>query len=198
MARAEEFQQVTPAALFWQAYDPRVKTELSASAIVTGAGLLLVDPIPLAAEALAELTALAPPHAIVLTNGNHWRAAAEYREQFGVPVWAHAEAAEDGTPDRLLRAGEWLAGEVEVLELPGAGPGEIALRHAAGALHVGDALVQVEPLGFAVLPEKYCLDPRRLRESLRNLLQVEFRAILFAHGTPLVTDAHSRLAQLLA
>ena len=33
---------------------------------------------------------------------------------------------------------------------------------------------------------------------LDHLLQVEFRAILFAHGTPLVTAAHSRLAQLLA
>ena len=64
-----------------------MKTELCASAIVTGEGLLFVDPIPLAAEALAELTEIAPPHAIVLTNGNHWRAAAEYRERFGVPVW---------------------------------------------------------------------------------------------------------------
>ena len=91
-----------------------------------------------------------------------------------------------------------MAGNLHVLDVAGAGPGEIALRHPAGSLHVGDALIHAEPYGFSLLPDKYCEDPKKMRASLRKLLQEEFRLLLFAHGTPLVTDARKRLAELLA
>ena len=73
--RAEEFQQVIDGLYFWQAYDSAVKVELSCCARLTPRGLVFIDPIPLAREALAELCAVAAPAAIILTNGNHARAA---------------------------------------------------------------------------------------------------------------------------
>ena len=52
------------------------------SALKSPRGWMLVDPIPLKAVALAELISTMPVAGIVLTNGNHQRSAAEYREKF--------------------------------------------------------------------------------------------------------------------
>jgi hypothetical protein len=200
MPRAEEFQQVSDHVFFWQAYDPSVKADLSCCAVRTGEGLVLIDPIALAPDALSELTETAAPVAILLTNGNHARAAHDYAKRFAVPVLAHPEAAPElGIPDiRPVAEGDAIAGELRVIALPGGGAGEIAVHSPRGSLHVGDALIHVEPLGFTFLPEKYCRDSKTLRSSTQKLLPFGFDVLTFAHGTPLVSRAHDRLAQLLA
>ncbi len=199
MPRADEFQQVTDGLYFWQAYDAAVKVELSCCARRTTRGLVFIDPIPLAREALAELCEVAAPVAIILTNGNHARAAAGYRTRLSIPILAHREAvAELGlTVDQEIADGEMVLDELTVIALPGAASGEIAL-HAGGVLHVGDALIHLAPLGFALLPEKYCADAREMRASLGKLLRFPFEVLTFAHGLPLVSQARQRLAQLLA
>ena len=199
MPRADEFQQVTDGLYFWQAYDPAVKVELSCCARRTTRGLVFIDPIPLVGEALAELCDIAAPAAIIVTNGNHARAAAEYRARFSIPILAHASAVSElGIPvDQEIADGETALDEFTVIALPGAAPGEIAL-HADGALHVGDALIHLAPLGFAPLPEKYCTDARELRASLGKLLRFPFEVLTFAHGLPLVSQARQRLAEILA
>ena len=199
MPRAAEFQQVTDGLYFWQAYDPAVKVELSCCARRTARGLIFIDPIPLARAALVELCEVTAPAAIILTNGNHARAAAEYRQRFSIPILAHAAAvAELGLAvDQEIADGETVLDGFTVIALPGAAPGEIAL-HAGGALHVGDALIHLAPHGFAPLPEKYCTDARELRASLGKLLRFQFEILTFAHGLPLVSEARQRLAQLLA
>ncbi len=200
MPAADEFQLVTPRLAFWQAYEPAVKCDLSCCAPVTPGGLVFIDPIPLAEDALTEVARLALPVAIVCTNGNHARAAADYRARFSIPICAHpAAAGELGVAvDREVREGDTIGGSLTVIELPGAGPGEIALHSAAGAVHLGDALIHVEPLGFALLPDKYCADARELRRSLGKLLRFEFELLSFAHGLPLAAKARSRLESLLA
>jgi hypothetical protein len=200
MSRAEEFQLITDRVAFWQAYEPAVKSDLSCCATITPRGLVFIDPIPLATNALAELVGLAPPAAIVCTNGNHARAAEEFRRRFSVPICAHSAAvAELGiSVDRELLEGEIVGDALTVIEIPGAGAGEIALFSGSGALHVGDALIHVEPLGFALLPDKYCADPREMRRSLGKLLPFDFELLTFAHGLPLATRPHHRLSTLLA
>ena len=196
MACAEEFQTVREDLFFWQAYDASVKVDLSCCARQTSRGLVFIDPIRLADEALDELTARRRPAAIVLTNGNHERAARDFRERFQIPIYAHRDAlAGPGEVD--LREGEALMDELAVVELPGASPGEIAL-HGAGVLHVGDALIHLPPAGLGILPDKYCSDPKQHRHSLGKLLSFPFDALTFAHGLPLVTQARERLSQLLA
>jgi Metallo-beta-lactamase superfamily len=199
MPRADEFQQVTDGLYFWQAYDPAVKVDLSCCARRTLRGLVFIDPIPLAREALAELCAVAAPAAILLTNGNHARAATEYRKHFSIPIFAHAAAvAELGIPvDQEIEDGETVLDEFIVTALPGAAPGEIALS-VGGALHVGDALIHLAPYGFTLLPEKYCADAKEMRASLGKLLRFPFEVLTFAHGLPLVSQARQRLARLLA
>ena len=86
-----------------------------------------------------------------------------------------------------------------MIEIEGAVDGEIALYHAdnRGTFIVGDALINWDPYGFAFLPRKYCLNEKRMRRSLRQLLARPAERILFAHGTPLLSGASARLRQLL-
>ncbi|MEA3213175.1 MAG: hypothetical protein QOE70_6232 [Chthoniobacter sp.] len=197
--RADEFQEITKDLFFWQAYEPAVKSDLSCCARRFGDQLIFIDPIPLASAALAELTAATTPLAIIVTNANHARAAADFRRRFSIPILAHAEAAsEPGLAiDQTIGDGETVLGHFTAIAIPGAAPGEIAL-HADGVAHVGDALIHLEPLGFALLPEKYCTDPRELRQGLGKLLRFDFELMTFAHGLPLVYHARRRLEPLLA
>lgn len=199
MPVADEFQLVTEHLAFWQSYEPAVKCDLSSCAVRTRLGLVFIDPIPLAPPALAELAAAAPI-AVILTNGNHTRAAAEFRERFSLPILAAPEAvpALGIAVDREISDGEVLFDELTVLAVPGAGPGEIALHFAAGAMLVGDALIHVEPHGFSLLPAKYCADPAEMSVGLQKLLRFNFEVLTFAHGFPIVHDARRRLETLLA
>lgn len=199
MARAEEIQEIRDGLYFWQAYEPAVKVDLSCCAQRTARGLVLIDPIPLAKLALEELLSAGPLAAIVLTGGNHTRAAAEYRQRFSIPIYAHAGAvAELGIPvDHLVAEGETVMDELTAVTLPGSTPGEIAL-HGDDTWHLGDALIHLPPMGFSLLPDKYCDDPKELRRSVEKLLRFPFEVLTFAHGLPIVARARQRLAQLLA
>jgi glyoxylase-like metal-dependent hydrolase (beta-lactamase superfamily II) len=199
MARADETHEIRPGLHFWQAYEPAVKADLSCCARQTARGLVFIDPIPLASEALAELTATAKPAAIILTSGNHARNATDYRTRYSIPIYAHADAsAELGMiPDHLVADGETVLDDLTVITLPGAAAGEIAL-FGGDILHVGDALIHLPPLGFGLLPDKYCADPRELRRSLGKLLRFPFEVLTFAHGLPIVAHARQRLSELLA
>ena len=108
MPRADELHQLRHDLFFWQAYEPAVKTDLSCCACRTAQGLVFIDPIPLRKSAEAELLEEGPPRAIIVTSGNHARAAEEYRRRFSIPIHAHAEAAPElgFAIDHLIADGE--------------------------------------------------------------------------------------------
>ena len=198
MPVATNFQLATPSIFAWQAYDPAVKCDLSSCAIETADGLIFVDPIELAEPALATLLLGRKPHAIVLTNGNHSRAAEKFRARLGVKIFASADAdGLDITPDATLADGHRAPGNMRAITLPGAGPGEVALV-GHGIACLGDALIHLPPDGLRMLPDKYCADPAQLRRSLRKLLSCDFQVLTFAHGAPLTDSARQKLEHLLA
>jgi hypothetical protein len=180
---------VHPGLWCWQAYEPAVKCDLSACAVETPDGIVLVDPFP-----FAEPLPFGKPAAIFLTNGNHARCAADVRERLGVPVFApRAAQPELG----IAIDGEPALGGVRVIEIPGAGPGEVAYLFGR-VLCLGDAVINLADHGFALLPEKYRTEPAKLRDSLRKLLSLDFNILTFAHGVPILEDAHHRLSKLIA
>ena len=198
MAVAADFTAVTPSLFAWQAFEPAVKCELSSCALDTPDGLIFIDPIGLADAALARLLHGRRPGAIILTNGNHTRAAGTFRDCLGVKVLASSDASGlDIVPDATLAAGEITPGDLAVVPLPGAGPGEIALI-GHGIACIGDALIHLPPEGLRLLPAKYCANPEQMRHSLRKLLSYQFQVMTFAHGAPLVGAARRQLEQLLA
>ena len=200
MISADEIQQVRDGLWFWQRFQPSVKVDCSSCAVRAGTKLILVDPIPLNAGALAELLQFGEPAAIVATNGNHDRAIAQLRAKLQVPVFAHADAvpALGFEVERTLSDRDLIFDSLEVVEIPGAGPGEIALHDARGWLILGDALTNLEPDGLALLPVKYCTDARQMRVSLGKLLRFPIEVLTFAHGLPVVSRAGPRLQSLLA
>ncbi len=199
MAPAQEFHQPLPSVAVWEAYDPQVRTNLASCALILPEAVVLIDPIRLAEDALRELTAEIPISAIVLTNGNHFRAAAYYQQRFQVPIHACADAAADLDQVHSVQEGDVIARHLAVVELPGAGPGEIAVYCPldGGTVCMGDALIHLDATGFAFLPDKYCSDARLMRQSLQKLLELTFENMTFAHGLPLMGNAATRLQRLL-
>ena len=200
MALADDLVWVSPSLLFWQAYDAGCRTELSSCAHIIDGQIYLVDPIELSQAAIKELSLVAPLKMILLTNGNHARAALLFKERFNVPIFAHQDAREglgialDGFLDENPR----ISDDCHIIRLAGAGPGEIAIYQAAcGVLSIGDALINLPGTGFCPLPKKYCQDWKEMRKSLGKLASIRVRAITFAHGLPIVTEAGERLLQVI-
>ena len=200
VAKADDFEEIRPGLLIWQAYDRTVKADLFSTALATDEGLFVVDPIELDSDSLDQLARDTTPAGIIVTNTNHLRSADTYVQKFSVPLFAHRESLKEGTPDFIeVEDGGNIAGELQVIRIEGAPAGEIGLYYPndGGTLVIGDALINFEPHGFAFLPHKYCEDPRSMRKSLQKLLRFEAERMLFAHGTPIVSGASARLRELL-
>jgi len=193
MRPVEELQFVTPALAVWQAYSPEVKVDCTSTALATPAGWLLVDPIPLADSCIAELTTTRALAGIALTSTNHQRASLALREKHGLPIYA--PHAPDLIADIWLKPGDGFCEGVQAVSILGAASGEIALL-CGDVLVLGDAVINLGEQ-LAILPDKYCEDPRQLRESLGGLAEYEFRIACFAHGLPIVANAQALIGRLL-
>ncbi len=197
MAGAAEIQEVLPDLHLWQAFSPQAKVDLTSHALACGDQLYLIDPIRLTKSGLIQLEALQQKvSAILLTNGNHERDAAFYRDRYDVPIFAQPEAAAEISiatqpfPNTLKG--------LEVLSLPGAGAGEVGLYHREKKLLIlGDIVINLDSFAFAPLPDKYATDAREMRRSLQSLAVLDVSTICFAHGLPIVGNASQRLAEIL-
>jgi glyoxylase-like metal-dependent hydrolase (beta-lactamase superfamily II) len=140
---------------------------------------------------------------ILLTNRNHARATNAVRERTQARVMIHPDdaphAVSQGTPiDGELLIGEKI-GPLVVEPAPGKSPGEVALHWPERRLlFIGDAVVGNPPGQCGLLREKVMDDPVRLRTSVRNLLELDFDALLFGDGVPILVGARARLEELVA
>ncbi len=203
MLPATEINQIRPGLFVWQNYDSSVKADLSSSAIETGCGLFLIDPIPLVPEAFNELAGSRQLAGVIVTNANHHRDSIRQANCLSLPLFARQDAAvlpEAQLFRSLEQSGDLARGELLALAIEGAAPGEIVLYHRldGGTMVMGDALINFEPHGFSFLPAKYCSNVKQMRRSLNQLLDFEFDRMLFAHGTPLLRSARRQLEQLLS
>ncbi len=200
MIEATDLSSLTDFLWLWQAYDPAVKSDLFASAAKNGDRLFLVDPIPLAAAALAELMAHGEVAGVLVTNSNHSRAAAKFARQLGTTIFAAEPVIGEfgGIKIEPIGGGEIRPG-LTAIPVAGAAAGEMAFHFAdkGGTLVIGDALINFEPYGFTLLPAKYCSDQKQMRASLRQCLDWPFERLLFAHGSPILSSARARLETLL-
>ena len=196
-----ELDRVCSTVLSWHRYAPEVKADLFSTLVVSPAGAYAVDPITIDAACLRKTLAPGTIAGVIVTNENHVRAAVEFAEEFDVAIFAHddARAALNLPAATALFDGAEFANGLTAIAIDGAPAGEIAIYADAdgGSLIVGDALINMSAYGFTFLPPKYCSNQKRMRKSLRKLLDREFQRILFAHGLPLVTHAKRQLTELL-
>ena len=193
-----EFCRVSPAFVVWYTYDPTVKADLFSTAFSARNELTLVDPIALPAPYCTELDSLGRVANIVVTNANHLRDTLKFAGTYSPSIFAPSELNAELPHNHTLSDGLQV-GAFRAIKIDGAADGEFALYHTddGGTLIVGDALINFEPHGFDLLPQKYCTNQKRMIRSLRRLLDFDFNRIFFAHGNPIVTRARERLASLL-
>ena len=164
-------------------------------------GNLCIDPVPPGEETLAEIARLGVAK-VLLTNRNHSRAANVVRARTGARTLIHpddaAHARSQGAEiDGQLNVGQKV-GPLTIVAVPGKSPGEIALHWPERKLLiVGDAVIGNPPGRCGLLREKVMDDPARLRQSVRNLLDLEFDTLLFGDGASILHDAKMQLKELV-
>ncbi|MDQ6622112.1 MAG: hypothetical protein M3Y86_01320 [Verrucomicrobiota bacterium] len=188
-----EVERLSDELAVWHRYDSSIKAELFSTALATESGVVLVDPIEVDDATLRTVCGERSIRALAITNENHLRDSAQLAARFDVPVFAHASAGVRGANDLAELP------ELTAIAIQGAPLGEVALHspRAGGTLIIGDALINFGPHEFAFLPAKYCVNANRMRKSLRQLLDLSFDRICFAHGTPITVRAKNRLLALL-
>jgi glyoxylase-like metal-dependent hydrolase (beta-lactamase superfamily II) len=173
-------REVIPGVLTWSAFSERFQYDFNGWWIDG----IVVDPV--APDDEAELVRRGAQR-IILTNRNHFRAAARVRELTGARVAVHpADAAfvrEKGViVDDELAYGERIGGFV-VVDAHGKSPGEIALHWPERRLLlVGDACVSPPGKGLALLPPAVIDDLPALRQSLARLAGLDFDTLLVGDG----------------
>ena len=89
-------------------------------------------------------------------------------------------------------------GPLILIGVPGKSAGEVAFHWPERRLLiVGDAVVGNPPGRLGLLREKVLDEPARLRESVRQLLSVDFDTLLVGDGECVLHDARERLRELV-
>jgi glyoxylase-like metal-dependent hydrolase (beta-lactamase superfamily II) len=125
------------------------------------------------------------------------------RERTGARTLIHPDDAAHARSQGAVVDGELSISEkigpLTIVTVPGKSPGEVALHWPEKKLLiVGDAVIGNPPGRCGLLREKVMDDPARLRQSVRQLLDLEFDALLVGDGVSILHDAKSRLKDLAA
>jgi glyoxylase-like metal-dependent hydrolase (beta-lactamase superfamily II) len=167
---------------------------------------VVLDPM-VPAEGL-DAFAEAPPEHVVLTNRHHDRQAWDYAERFGCTVHCvrvGLHEIEGRGPVEAFDFGDELPGGLVVHEVGAICPDECAVHvPARGALACADGVVRwtgSSPLAF--VPDFLMDDPEDTKEALRQAYrrlagELEFDALLLAHGDPIAPGGREALREFAA
>lgn len=196
---ANRIEEILPGVWHWWVADDRIGGLRSESyALAASDRLVLVDPLPVDES---KLTALGEVEAIVLTAGNHQRAAWRMRRSFKCPVHAprHAFGLEDAA-DYAYSGGDLLPGELVAFHAPGPVESMHALWHApSNIVFLSDLLSHDDSGGVRFVPSQWQDEPWRTRDSVRRLAEtLPLHALGFGHGKPIVGHARQVLERALA
>jgi glyoxylase-like metal-dependent hydrolase (beta-lactamase superfamily II) len=185
---AASIEEVVPGVRRWSIHDERIDFLGAAYAITTEDGTVLIDPLRLEDDALAELGRI---EAIVLTCGSHQRCAWRYRRELGAKVYAPAQAKEiEEEPDVRYGDGDTLPGGLSAVFTPGAGTTQHTLLLGDPKVaFVPDMLVETPDGRVAMLASRWMYDPAEARRSVEKLLDLDFDVLCLAHGGAVTEDA---------
>jgi glyoxylase-like metal-dependent hydrolase (beta-lactamase superfamily II) len=189
-------REIVPDVQVWSLFSEEKGYAFNGYAVSTEEGTVLIDPPDPGEDGWRTVDLLEPFAGVWLTNRNHSRAAAAFRERYGVTVWAH-EADADGLAagaDRTLAGRTTIAGDIVIVPVPGKSPGEVALHlPRSGALIVGDLVIGVPPGELSTYPDAVIDDRAELQRSAVRLLDYDFDALLLCDGEPLTSGGKQKL-----
>jgi glyoxylase-like metal-dependent hydrolase (beta-lactamase superfamily II) len=182
----------------WDWFSERHGYDFHGTWVADPGGNLAIDPVEPSAEVLARGVAR-----IVLTNRNHFRAAARLQQATGARIAIHpADAdfvrARDVAVDDELRPGQRV-GPFTIVDAAGKSPGEIALHWPERRLLVvGDACIGKPPGALGLLPAAVIDDRPRLQASLARLADLDFDTLIVGDGAHILSGARAALRALVA
>jgi glyoxylase-like metal-dependent hydrolase (beta-lactamase superfamily II) len=198
-ATAGAVEEVVPGVWHWHVDDERIGGHISAAHAVRDTdGVVLVDPLPLAEDALAGLGRI---EAICLTTSSHQRSAWRLRRELGVQVWAPEASREvDEEPDARYSQGDALPGGLQPIFTPGAGTTQhsLLLEREGGVLFTPDLFVRPAGRELALIPAEYAHDPDQARQTAEHLLELEFSVLCTGHGVPVTDHPQAAIRAALA
>jgi glyoxylase-like metal-dependent hydrolase (beta-lactamase superfamily II) len=198
-AVAESVEEVVPGVWHWHDADERIGGYVSAAhAVRADDGVVLVDPLPLAIQALAGLGDVT---AICLTTSSHQRSAWRLRRELGVRVWAPAASREvEEEPDERYSDGDELPGGLRAIFTPGAGTTQhsFLLDRKGGVLLTPDIFLRPAGGRLMLIPAEYAHDPEQARRTAEQLLELDFAVLCTGHGTPVRDDPKGAVRDALA
>jgi hypothetical protein len=191
--------EVVPGILHWSGRHPRIGQDVH-SYLIPEAGAVL-DPI-LPDGVLEALRESGPPDRVLLTNRHHYRDSARLVAELGCTVHCPESGLHEfeGGPEVAGYAwGDEPAPGITAHEDDAICPDDGALHIAvgAGALALADAVIRWDgELSF--VPDFLMDDPegtkRGIVEALRRLCELDFDALLLAHGEPIPGGGREALA----
>jgi glyoxylase-like metal-dependent hydrolase (beta-lactamase superfamily II) len=194
-------REIVPDVLTWSRPSERHGYEFSGHLIRRPEGNLCIDPVEPDEANLAWLAAIGVTR-VLLTNRNHTRAANLFRARLGARTAIHPKDADyargqGAEIDDTLEVGD-TTGPLQVVGVPGKSPGEVALLwEERRLLIVGDAIIGNPPGRCGILPEKVLDDPVQMKQSIENLLALDFDKLLMGDGVSILLGAKDRLKELV-
>ena len=196
-------REILPGILHWTWFSEKHGYDFNGYLLRDPSGNLAIDPVDMDDELLGALADEGVSR-ILLTNRNHTRASVRLRGRTGARVAMSAADAphsrqQGAVIDDDLVAGQTV-GPLVVVAANGKSPGEVALLHPARRLlWIGDLCVGKPPGECALLPDDVMDEPATLRKSVARIAaEVDFDAILFGDGAPILQGGREAMRRLVA
>ncbi len=182
----------------WAWYSEMKGFDFNGWLIRTSDATVMVDPPIMTGDELARIDELGSPKHIIVTNRDHDREVADYRERFGAETWMHKLDAPlvDIRIDHTFEHGNVLPGDLEVIHIQdNKSPGESALllHRIPNVLILGDALIGNPPGKLTLLPPDKYAEVSKAREGIRILLDYEFSPILTSDGSSILENGRAAI-----
>ena len=198
-------KEILPGIHHWTAFHEGIRMEVSSYHLADDPVTVLDPMVP--EEGIDWFREQGPPGQILLTNRHHYRHSDDFQERYGCPVFCNREGLhefENGPPVEGFSIGVEVAPAIVTREVGAICPDDTALHVTVGdgVLAFGDGLIRSGDgsLGFV---SDFLLgdDPEAVRhgltDALRNLLELDFDTLLFAHGEPLAGGGKTALRRFL-
>ena len=185
----------------WSVFNEQRQIDFNGHLWVRREGNVLIDPVPMSESDLRQLDRLGGAALIVLTNADHEREAAFFRERNRAEVVVHSEDADalSVSVERMVEDGEEIVPGLEGIHLRyGKSPGELALYWPERKLLLAGDLVVGAPLGrVSLLMDEKLADPPRAALELRKVLARPFEALLVGDGHSIMHGAREEVLACL-
>lgn len=192
--------EIQPGVLHWTAYHERIKQPVSSYYLAESR--TLIDPM-LPPDGLDWFggDGPPPPQRIVLTNRHHLRDSARFDAEFGCSIHCNDAGLHEfanGPDVEGFFVGDEVAPGIVAYEMGGICPDDTTLHIAAGdgLLAFADAVIHVgDEVRF--VPDFLMDDPETVKPAIvaaaRRLCELDFDALMFAHGDPLPSGGKQAL-----